>query len=120
MNKVPCGDCSLCCEEGQIRLMLPFDYYKEAKEGDIIPRFISQPHEKPDKEGAYAIGRKDGHCVYLHDGKCVIHNDKPKLCKEFDCRNLAMLFPTVELISQFEGVSIEVWQRGKNLLEEAA
>jgi Fe-S-cluster containining protein len=117
MNSVPCGDCSLCCS-GEIKLMLPFDYYE--KEGEVIPRFVSMPHTTPDRDGAFAVGMREGWCVYLKDGKCAIHNDKPKLCREFDCRNLAMLFPTTEQVSLFPGVNIEVWKRGKDLREEAA
>ena len=109
MNEVPCGDCFLCCTKGGIKLK-PEDYAESGK-----PRFIVMPNLLGD---SHELGHREGMCVYLHEGQCAIHNDKPVVCKEFDCRKLSVMFSKVqinELVAEgFNGV--DYWERGKELI----
>lgn len=115
MNDVPCGTCNLCCTKGDIKL----------EDGDFDvngkPRFIVMPERVDDD---YILGHRSdlGHCVYLHDGKCAIHNDKPSVCKRFDCRKVAMTFSKKQIVElDTRGYhAVDYWERGKQLIVEAA
>lgn len=110
MNNVPCGDCHLCCKGGSIKLETP-DFSKEGK-----PRFIVMP--ETDEDGRYILGYREEGCVYLFEGKCTIHNDKPVVCQRFDCRQLAMIFSKKQMIDLVDrGIfPMTYWERGKQLI----
>jgi len=55
--------------------------------------------------------KPNGDCIYLIDGKCSIHGRAPKVCRDFDCRDLVRK-PNPK-------VPAEVVARGKELLEHA-
>jgi len=112
MIDVPCGDCFLCCTKGGIKLK-PEDYAESGK-----PRFIVMPNLMGEH---HELGHHEGMCVYLHEGKCAIHNDKPMVCKVFDCRKLAVMFSKVQITELNERgfESLDYWERGKELILQA-
>ena len=77
---VPCGDCNACCHEMSVFL-----------EPDEVERYRCV--EETDDAGTrrYRLERNDDDsCVYLDDqGACSIYDERPRLCRNFDCRPLA-------------------------------
>lgn len=72
---VPCGTCTECCRGDAIFLHPecgddPSTYETEEYEGRLILK------HKPNRD-----------CIYL-DGGCTIHERRPVICREMDCRSL--------------------------------
>lgn len=75
-QRVPCGSCTACCVHGRVLLYPPIDR----------PETYAH-HREPD--GSLALERHpDGHCLYLHEGVCLIYARRPLTCRVFDCRAL--------------------------------
>lgn len=78
-SNVPCGDCVRCCKE-----LSPNLTPEEFESGKYIYTLITSPiNNLP----TIAIPRNEDGCIYLKDNKCVIYNDRPKACRQFDCRS---------------------------------
>lgn len=67
---VKCGDCNACCKIYEVKKL----------EGDEESLFVNGvlPREK------------DGTCSYLIDGKCSVYDRRPKACRRYDCRDIAI------------------------------
>ncbi len=75
-----CTQCGKCCRlflinlseeewnSGRYKTMFDTDY-DDAKWSDL--NVLEQ--------------NPDGSCIYLKDGKCSIHDSRPKVCREFFC-----------------------------------
>lgn len=101
---VPCNGCTLCCRNGDLVRLLP---------GDDHGRYRTMPH--PLFAGHLALEHgADGNCVYLGDHGCTIHDSKPRMCREMDCRRIAAALTWTEA-RKASGLSIAVWRRGKDL-----
>ena len=99
---VPCNGCTLCCHKDAVRL-LPGD----------SQNYLIQHH--PIILGAVALAHKpNGDCVYLTDKGCSIHYRRPTMCREMDCRNIAISFTKKQLMRM--NIKIDVWEQGKKLL----
>ena len=76
-SDVPCGVCNKCCS------LSPVLTAEEFESGRYAYTFI-----KHDDTNVPVIGipiNKNG-CMYLIEGKCSIYDDRPKACRQFDCR----------------------------------
>ncbi len=84
---VPCNGCTVCCRSRDLIVIHPED-------GDILADYDTQPITHPfTGEPAHALKHKpNGHCAYLTDEGCSIHERAPAVCKEFDCRKLYLRF----------------------------
>lgn len=114
---VPCGTCTLCCQQEAIFL--------HPDEGDNLDNYewITVPH--PLKAGQLAImiaPRENGStvCRYLGPFGCSIWNKRPLICREFDCRRFAQMM-TPELIKKYaridrDGEFRKLMDRGNELL----
>lgn len=105
---VPCNGCTRCCHNDAIRILPHED----------ASRWRTVPHDyRPD---ALMLEHKpNGDCVYLGDHGCTIQNDKPQMCSEMDCRNLANAL-TFTQARKIKGFPIAIWKRGKELMRGAA
>lgn len=75
---VPCNGCTRCCEGDAVRL-LP---------GDDFGAYQTEPH--PWLPGERMLAHKDnGDCIYLGEAGCTIHERRPQMCREMDCRLIA-------------------------------
>src|SRR3990167_3882431 len=75
---VPCNGCTLCCKGDSLRL-LPED---DPKQYQTVPHNYFQ--------GQLMLDHKpNGDCIYLGDTDCTIHERRPQMCREMDCRVLA-------------------------------
>lgn len=59
--------------------------------------------------------KENGDCIYLGVGGCSIHDRKPRMCREMDCRNIArgVTYSRARKI----GI-VAVWRKGRQLLKE--
>ena len=100
-NIVPCNGCTLCCKGDAVRL-LPGDGF-----------YWTEPH--PTMEGEFMLAHKDnGDCIYLGDIGCTIHDKRPLMCREMDCRLIASKF-TERQARRIPGMKMSVWLKGKEV-----
>ncbi len=71
---VECGSCTLCCREPQ-RVELTPD--------ELASRLLRH-------DGRYLRRQPDGSCTHLVDGRCEVYDSRPRACRTFDCRALAV------------------------------
>ena len=73
---VPCGSCTACCETGRVVLYPAVDDVKSYG-------------TQTDDDGTITLTRHpNGHCLYLHEGTCLIYARRPMVCRLYDCRSL--------------------------------
>lgn len=101
-GQVPCNGCTRCCQSDAVRILPHEDASK----------WKTEPH--PMGKGARMLAHnKQGGCYYLGDSGCTIQHDKPQVCYEMDCRNLAQ---TMSFTQARQWRVVHVWRRGKDLL----
>lgn len=105
-REVPCNGCTRCCRGDYVRLLPE----------DDAAQYITVPHKHIAGERMIAHNAK-GDCVYLTDTGCSIHDRKPIMCREFDCRLMATNF-TYTQARKLRALHIAVWQKGKQLLRD--
>jgi uncharacterized protein len=76
---VPCGKCIGCCVSSKfVRVQA-----QETMSIKTIPEELLHKTE----DGSYNISfQENGHCSMLVDEKCQIYDNRPKSCRQFDCR----------------------------------
>lgn len=102
VGKVPCGDCHMCCRNELVELT-----------NDEVD-FKTEPH--PTKEGRRVLAHAENRdCIYLASYGCSIHHLRPQICRDFDCRYLALKLTKSKAKKLKCG---ETWKRGRELLRE--
>jgi uncharacterized protein len=78
---VPCGACSACChypsivvDEKRDRMRLPHLLTERSPEGELVLQ-----------------RRPDGACAHLGEYGCTIYDQRPAVCRSFDCRVYAAM-----------------------------
>jgi hypothetical protein len=100
---VPCDGCTLCCRGDAIRL-LP---------SDDASKYQTVAHQH--FQGQLMLAHKPNHeCIYLADYGCIIQGDKPQMCREMDCRQLAMKIRKKDL--KRYGIPLRIWERGRRMI----
>jgi Fe-S-cluster containining protein len=93
---VPCRGCTACCKRECI-LLLP-------EHGDDVSSYENIPAPLTDK-AKEALGgaeyrsipqKENGDCFYLTATGCSIWERAPYLCRTFDCRRAALMYPKKE------------------------
>lgn len=101
-SAVPCNGCTRCCQGDAVRL-LP---------GDDWRLYKTVPHEW--MKGELMLDHKaTGECIYLGDAGCTIHEQKPRMCREMDCRNIAARITYTQARKQR---IVPIFNRGRELL----
>jgi len=60
--------------------------YKSNKYKTIFEGFGKMEWEEAELTGAHLLAQKeDESCIYLKEGKCSIHQDRPQACRNFFC-----------------------------------
>jgi hypothetical protein len=103
---VPCNGCTRCCQGDALRL-LPED---DASQYQTVPHWLNPAELMLDH-------KSNGDCIYLTDTGCGIHDRRPRMCRELDCRILAMQLTYTKARKMH---ILTVWARGKELLREGA
>lgn len=94
---VPCGNCAQCCID--LSPILTPDEFISAK---YVYTLLSS--ENPNNP-VIAIPRDNNGCYYFKNNKCIIYEDRPKACRQFDCRSGHYL-PFRSLVLEKFGVDI--------------
>ncbi len=79
---VPCGDCVGCCVSSYPIPLRPADRVAQ----DLVPEqfLLPVPGQRP---GHLLMGfRDDGSCPFLVDRTCSIYAERPRTCRDYDCR----------------------------------
>ena len=79
----PCERCrALCCRGFATIPLRPDDY---AEDATLVEAGFAER-----RGGLWALPRTAGRCAYLDDAtqRCLIHADRPRACREYDCRDL--------------------------------
>jgi len=101
MTAVPCNGCTRCCHQDAVRI-LP---------GEDASQWRTVPHDRWPSQRMLAH-KANGDCVYLGNQGCTIHQTKPQMCKEMDCRLIAQRVSFTQ--ARKLGV-MGVWRRGREL-----
>ncbi|MBO9499512.1 MAG: YkgJ family cysteine cluster protein [Novosphingobium sp.] len=108
-NAIPCDGCTLCCQSEQVIL--------RPEAGDDLDfydfEWIQTPLYPGRRMPALRQNPRTGHCVYLTDTGCAIHERAPAICRRFHC---ARTFKALGQMSRARRDAL--WALG-NVLEEA-
>lgn len=79
--EVPCGPCTACCRARQF-IQIEADDVDARR---VIPRALLFP--APGRPGVSVLGFDErGHCPLFKNDGCSIYPDRPRACRDFDCR----------------------------------
>jgi Fe-S-cluster containining protein len=83
--EVACGDCIGCCTSSLFIHIRPEDSQTLAKvPAKLLVRAPGWPR------GHMVMGfSKDGACLMLNESKCSIYQQRPRTCRDYDCRIFA-------------------------------
>lgn len=109
-SPVPCGSCTLCCH-GKVFLW-PSE--------DAGPLQVVVDRRVDGRRLRRLVQKPDGSCVHLGEGGCTVYEHRPRICREFDCRDHYHL-PAAERRRR-EAVLVDpqskaVIRRGRELVE---
>ena len=78
-----CNQCGVCCKLFMINLTE--EEYKSGRYKTMFEEFgIVEDFEEAEMTGANILTQNDdGSCIYLKEGKCSIHDERPKSCRNF-------------------------------------
>lgn len=80
-SSVPCGTCNLCCHG---RVFLSPDEDATGLEVVVESAPMMGPHAG--KKLRRLATTASGVCVHLEHGKCTVYERRPRICRQFDCR----------------------------------
>jgi len=80
-----CNQCGVCCKLFLINLNE--EEYNSGRYKTIFAEFgFVNNFEEAELTGANLLAQnEDESCIYLKEGKCAIHQDRPQVCREFFC-----------------------------------
>ena len=78
-----CFQCGICCKLFLINLTE--EEYRSGRYETMFDEFV-EDFSEAEMVGANVLDQKeDGSCIYLEDGKCSIHYQRPQSCRKFFC-----------------------------------
>ena len=82
---IKCSQCGVCCK--LFLITLTEQEYRSNKYKTEFEEFgLTKAFKEAEMCGANIITqKKDESCIYLENGKCSIHDIRPKACREFFC-----------------------------------
>lgn len=113
-SSVPCGSCTLCCR-GQPVFLRPGE---DARGLVVVVDII------PGTNGRRALRlplTPEGDCAYLGAEGCTVYDQRPWVCRSFDCRE-HYFKPAAErrrLEAEFGRHDMQIVRRGRELAERA-
>ena len=107
-----CGTCRVCCQ-GEVLILHP-------EMGDNPAQYLCRTIKNPlTGKLVFSLAQKEnGDCVYLGENGCTNYENRPAICREFDCRRFYLKAKNgnklFRLASDFSGG--EVMQAGRERL----
>lgn len=87
-SDVPCGTCYDCCSK-----LSPYLTEEEFKTGKYAYTFMAIPGAD---QPVIAVPKAEhGGCMYLVQNRCSIYEDRPRACRQFDCRDPKTSHPKI-------------------------
>ena len=80
-NVVPCNGCVQCCKHHTLVVIMP-------QFGDDISKYKCDMGDF----GLQLKHRPNGDCVHLVNNKCEVYENRPIMCRQFDCRGMVKKF----------------------------
>jgi len=83
-----CLQCGVCCQLFVINLNE--EEYKSGRYKTVFEEFgVVDDFAEAELIGANLLAQKDPEitCIYLQNGKCSIHQDRPQACRDFFCES---------------------------------
>ena len=84
-NAIPCDGCTQCCKNDQVIL--------RPEDGDDLSLYEWDAIESALYSGGKVAALKrdaaTGHCIYLRDFGCSIHDRRPAICRRYHCARTA-------------------------------
>ena len=80
-GRVPCGACSACCH-------YPGIVVDEKRDRKRLAHLLTE--RSPDGE-LVLQRRSDGACAHLGERGCTVYEQRPSVCRTFDCRVFAAM-----------------------------
>ncbi len=79
-NAVPCEGCRACCQREALIL--------HPEMGDKPWEYLCRTFDHPlTGQKVFALDQKEnGECIYLGEKGCTNYENRPSICREFDCR----------------------------------
>jgi hypothetical protein len=100
---VPCNGCTACCRDPNLFVDVTDEEAKRLK----VHQDTNMDQREYKNGVAWVLDRNEkGECVYLIDNRCSIYSERPKSCRQYDCRVHLLGFPvdpTQTVVNQ-EGV----------------
>lgn len=78
-----CNQCGTCCK--LFLIDLDEEEYRSKRYKTIFDEFYDNFDEAVENAANIIAQNEDGSCIYLKDGKCSIHESRPKACRAFFC-----------------------------------
>ncbi len=99
-----CDQCGVCCKLFVINLNE--EEYKSKKYKTVFEEFGLVEFREAELIGANLLAQKeDDSCIYLKDGKCSIHHDRPQSCRRFFCDSKDSWFKSmIKKIKKYKGI----------------
>jgi Fe-S-cluster containining protein len=99
IGNVPCGDCRMCCQN------------------EIVPLEDTETgYEVEVRSGKRVLAHKENKdCWYLTAEGCGIYHQRPRICREFDCRVITTKVSKAQAVKLGCG---DAWKKGRKLLEK--
>jgi Fe-S-cluster containining protein len=80
-TNVPCNGCTLCCRGYQAIILHP-------ECGDDAAKYqtVEVPNPLTGEPALMVEQKPNGDCIYLGEQGCSIYEDRPIICRGYDCR----------------------------------
>lgn len=81
---------------------------------DDVSQYQVVPHDTKPNE-LMLDHKPNGECIYLDQFGCTIHERRPQMCREMDCRLVARAL-TYTQARKLHNFPLPVWKKGRELL----
>lgn len=85
-DAVPCNGCKTCCRGEEVMI--------KPEDGDDPAKYVTVPSIDPVRGVIVQVlaQKQNGDCHYLGENGCTIYEDRPAVCRFYDCRVAYLTF----------------------------
>ena len=84
-STVPCNGCTLCCQGHQVIILHP-----EYGDDPALHQTVEITHPLTGEPALMVAQKANGDCINLTEKGCRVYENRPAMCKEYDCRKQYM------------------------------
>lgn len=97
-STLKCNQCVACCQSETMVALTPEEIHSGKYQKVMFGDVAHLPH------------KDNGDCVYLDNGKCSIYQDRPAVCREYDCRKSLLLLEGIGLKVNYDDATMRAAQ----------